>query len=201
LLRNIIFDIGNVLLLFKPEEFLLRFTDDHEMINFFINNITRSQLWLELDRGNISVKSARNDFLQKFPERKTIIDLFFENWMEIFVPIQENVKIIQDLKKKEYDCYYLSNFIREAYEFVIKKFEFFNFFNGGIISAYVKAIKPEIEIFTYLLEKYELNPEECVFIDDVYGFLRPARKLGFKTIQYVPNFDLRQELNNLGIDI
>ena len=194
-----IFDLGNVLLSFKPEEFLLRFTEDQELIRFFIQNVIRSKTWLKLDRGSISIKSARQKFLEQFPEKKPIINFFFDEWMDIFNPIQENVQIVKDLKNKGYRCYFLSNFIEEAYTFVIKKFDFFSFFNGGIISSLVKVIKPEIKIYSYLLKTYELKPEECLFIDDVIGFLRPARRLGFRTINYTPQSNLRQELNNLGI--
>jgi len=188
-----------VLLSFKPEEFLLRFTEDQDLIRFFIQNIIRSKTWLKLDRGSISVDSARYDFLEQFPEKDTIINLFFDDWTDILIPILENVQILKDLKEKEYNCYYLSNFIEEAYWIVIKKFDFFSFFSGGIISSLVKLIKPEKEIYTCLLRNYKLNPEECLFIDDVIGFLRPARRLGFRTIQYKPESDLRQELSNSGI--
>lgn len=201
MIRNIIFDIGNVLLSFKPDDFLLRFTEDQDLIRFFIHNVIRSKTWLNLDRGSISIESARNDFLEQFPEKKSIINLFFDDWTDILIPIQQNVQIVKDLKDNGYDCYFLSNFIEEAYTIVIKKFDFFTFFNGGIISSLVKAIKPEIKIYSYLLRKYKLNPKECLFIDDIIGFLRPARRLGFTTIHYTPKSDLRQELNNLGIII
>lgn len=169
------------------------------MISFFINKITRSKTWLEMDRGVRSLESARSYFTDKFRERKPLLDFFFDNWMEIFIPIQENVQLLKDLNENGYDCYYLSNFIEEAYEFVVRKFYFFSFFEGGIISALDKVIKPELAIYMYLMERYALNPNECIFIDDVRGFLSPAIKLGIRTIHYTPKSNLRQELNNLGI--
>ena len=199
MIKNVIFDLGNVLLSFKPEEFLLRFTEDQDLIRFFIQNIIRSKTWVKLDRGSISVESARNDFLKHFPEKKSIINLFFDDWTDILIPIQENVQLVKDLKEKGYNCYFLSNFIVEAYQIVIKKFDFFSFFNGGIISSLVKVIKPEKEIYSYLLKKYDLKPEDCIFIDDVPGFLRPAKKIGFTTIHYKPKTNLKQELKNSGI--
>ena len=171
------------------------------MINFFINKITRSKIWLEMDRGVRTMKSARNYFTEEFPERKALFDFFFENWMDIFLPIQENVQLLKDLSQNGYNCYYLSNFIIEAYEFVVKKFDFFSIFKGGIISALVKMIKPERKIYTTLLEEYQLIADTCLFIDDVVGFLRPARKMGFTAIQYAPDSDLRKELKELGISV
>ena len=187
--------------MYKRQEFLLKFTEDQDLIRFLIQNIIRSKTWLNLDRGRISIESARHIFLEQFPEKKRIINLFFDDWTDMLIPIQENVQLVKDLKDIGYDCYFLSNFIEEAYTIVIKKFDFFSLFNGGIISSLVKAIKPEIKIYSCLLRKYELKPEECLFIDDVIGFLRPARRLGFTTIHYTPKSDLRQELNNLGIMI
>lgn len=169
------------------------------MIKFFINQITRSETWLEMDRGIRSVNSARISFIKEFPEREALLDFFFDNWMDIFLPIQDNVQLLRDLSENGYDCYYLSNFIEEAYEFVVRKFNFFSIFKGGIISALKKMIKPERKIYATLLEEYQLKPETCVFIDDVVGFLRPAKKMGFTTIQYAPGSDLRKELKELGL--
>jgi FMN phosphatase YigB (HAD superfamily) len=201
MIRNTIFDLGNVLLTFKPEPFLLKYTDNQETINFFIKKIIHSSTWLEMDKGMRSVKSARIFFTEKFKTKRSIINFFFDNWMDIFTPIQENVQILGDLGKNGYDCYYLSNFIEEAYEFVKIKFKFFSFFKGGVISAIVKNIKPDPKIYSILLTKYQLDPQECVFIDDIRGFLRPAKKMGFKTILYTPNCNLREKLKLLSIII
>lgn len=171
------------------------------MIRFFVNKITRSKTWLEMDRGVRSMKSARIYFVEKFPEKKALLDFFFDNWMDIFIPIQENVQLLKDLSQNGYGVYYLSNFIIEAYEFVVKKFDFFSIFKGGIISALVKMIKPERKIYATLLEEYQLKADTCLFIDDVVGFLRPARKMGFTAIQYTPDSNLRKELSVLGIKL
>ena len=201
MIKNIIFDLGNVLITFKPEYFLLKYTDNQEKINFFINKIIHSSAWLEMDKGMRSVKSARIFFTEKFKTKKSIINFFFDNWMDIFTPIQENVQILNDLDNKGYNCYYLSNFIEEAYKYVIKKFDFFSIFKGGIVSALVKMIKPEKEIYSTLLIKYRLDPQECVFIDDIMGFLQPAKKMGLKAIHYTANCNLRENLKQLGIII
>ena len=169
------------------------------MISFFVNKITRSKTWMEMDRGVRSVESARIYFIDKFRERKPLLDFFFDNWMDIFIPIEENIQILKDLNENGYDCYYLSNFIEEAYEFVVREFDFFSIFEGGIISAIDKVIKPELAMYKYLMDRYSLNPNECIFIDDVRGFLSPANKLGIRTIHYTPKSNLRQELKNLGV--
>ncbi len=199
MIKNIIFDLGNVLLKFKPNEFLLRFTDDKEYIDQFISKVTRSKTWLELDRGTNSVENARTIFLSEYPDEKEIIELFFDQWMDMLTPIEENVKILEEVKELGYRTYILSNYIIEAFSYVSSKYNFLSLFDGQIISGVEKVIKPEKAIYELLLSRYNLAPEESLFIDDVLFFLKPAKKLGMKTIWNRPETDLREELKKLDI--
>jgi len=200
-IRNIIFDLGNVIFNFKPEEFLRRFTIDDDYIGYFISNVIRSKIWLELDRGTISIKKAEEEFIVKFPEDREFIETFFIHWMEMLTPIQENVEILYDLKSNGYKLYILSNFIIEAFDFVKNKYEFLSLFDGKVISGQVKMIKPELEIYRELIKKYDLIPEECIFIDDVRAFLSRAKKMNIKTVLFNQRTDLRTELRKLNVKI
>ena len=199
MIKNIIFDLGNVLLNFKPDEFLLRFTHDKEYIDQFVSKVTRSKLWLELDRGTKSVENARTFFLSKYPQEKDFLELFFDQWMDMLTPIEENLKILKELKKLGYRLYILSNYIKEAFIYINKKYKFFSLFDGQIISGFENVIKPEKKIYELLLIRYTLIPEECLFIDDVLFFLKPAKRLGIKTIWNRPKTDLREELMKFDI--
>ena len=110
-------------------------------------------------------------------------------------------KNFSGLKFNGYNTYILSNFIEEAFEIIQKKHQFFSLFEGRIISCQEKVIKPEIEIYQKLINKYNLVPEQCVFIDDIRSFLSRARKLNMKTIWFSPDTDLRTELRNLDVNI
>ena len=129
------------------------------------------------------------------------IATFFLHWMEMLTPIQENVEILYDLKSNGYKIYILSNFIVEAFDFVKSKHDFLSLFNGKVISGQIKVIKPELEIYQYLIKEYSLIPEECIFIDDVRAFLSRAKKLNIKTIIFNQNTDLRTELRNMKVNI
>ncbi len=201
MIKNIIFDLGNVLLKFKPEEFLLQFLSDKEYIKQFITKITRSKLWLDLDRGYESLENAEIIFQSKYPEEKELISLFFNHWMEMLIPIEENINILLDLSESGYKTYILSNYIKEAFKFVKDKFDFFTLFDGQIISGEEKVIKPEKAIYESLLRRYHLIPEESLFIDDVLFFLKPAKKLGISTIWNRPHTDLRKELKKFNVVI
>ena len=199
MIKNIIFDLGNVLLNFKPKEFLLRFTHDKEYIHQFISKVTRSKTWLELDRGTNSLENARTIFLSKYPDEKDFIELFFDQWMDMLTPIEENVKILEEVKELGYRTYILSNYIIEAFSYIGSKYSFLSLFDGQIISGVEKVIKPEKAIYELLLSRYNLAPEESLFIDDVLFFLKPAKKLGMKTIWNRPETDLREELKKRDI--
>ncbi|MFX0000470.1 MAG: HAD family hydrolase [Candidatus Hodarchaeota archaeon] len=201
MIRNIVFDLGNVIFNFKPEKFLLKFSKNKNYIKEFISKVIRSKTWINLDRGIISLKSAEEEFIKKFPEESDFILMFFEHWMEMLTPIQENVKILYDLKHNGYKVYILSNFIIEAFDYVQTKYDFLSLFDGKIISGSEKVIKPEFEIYKKLLEKYNLTPEESIFIDDVRAFLSQARKLNMKTILFSQNTNLRLELRKFEVKI
>ena len=199
MIKNIIFDLGNVLINFKPYEFLLRFTNDKEYIDKFISKVTRSKTWLELDRGTESLENARTIFISKYPQEKDFIELFFDQWMDMLTPIEENIEILEELKELGYNSYILSNYIIEAFSYVSSKYSFLSLFDGQIISGVEKVIKPEKAIYELLLSRYNLAPEESLFIDDILFFLKPAKKLGMKTIWNRPETDLREELKKLNV--
>jgi putative hydrolase of the HAD superfamily len=200
-IKNIIFDLGNVLLSYEPEVFLLRFTKDLTRIKQFLSKIPRSTTWWQLDRGVMSTTEAKNILINKFPEEKDLVEPYFEHWMEMLTPIEKNIEILKDLKQHGYKLYILSNFIKEAFEYVTNKYDFFSFFDGQVISYIEKVIKPEKAIYDTLIQRYHLIAEESVFLDDIFGFLKPAKKLGMHTILINSNKDLRRDLKKIGVDI
>ena len=125
MIRNIIFDIGNILLNFKPELFLKRFINDEIRINYFITNVIKTKLWLNLDRGSISLQDARDEYLERFPEESNLILTFFDHWKEMLTPIPQNIQILRELKSNGYRIYFLSNYIKEAFDYVQDRYEFF----------------------------------------------------------------------------
>ncbi|MBD3211570.1 MAG: HAD-IA family hydrolase [Candidatus Lokiarchaeota archaeon] len=203
MIKNIIFDLGNVLINFKPGEFLNQFTNEMGKIEDFVKKVPKSKIWFDLDRGKLSVNEAFKIFLEKYPEKEELLHSFFENnkWMDMLTPIKENVEILNELKNKGYRLYILSSFIKEAFSYIQSRYEFLSLFDGAVISYQEGCIKPEKEIYRILLQRYNLNPEECIFIDDHKVILKPARQLGMNVIHYQPDTDLREELQKFSIKI
>ena len=201
MIRNIIFDLGNVLLNYKPRDFLLKFTQDQQLIDYFVKVVNGSETWLDLDRGTISTSEARDHFISIYPEMKELILSYFEHWVEGLTPIQENINILMKLHEKGYKTYILSNYMKEPFEITKSKHDFFDLVDGMVISYQGRAIKPEKKIYQTLLSRYNLIPEECVFIDDHQNILDVAQTFGIKTILYHSKVDLREELRKLSVSI
>ncbi|MBD7913580.1 HAD family phosphatase [Clostridium sp. Sa3CUN1] len=198
--KNIIFDLGNVLLSFNPMEYL-KSKISEEKIQEVYKAIFQSEEWIMLDRGTITEKEAINNIIEKNSIYRDDISLAFEDWYAILKPIEETIKVLEDLKSKGYNIYYLSNFHELAFKEVSTKNSFFELFDGGVVSYEEKIIKPEEEIYRLILKRYNLIPSETIFIDDTKVNVEGAEKLGITTIFLENPRKLREELRKLSLDI
>ena len=198
MINCIIFDIGNVLLDFNPLDYLKNlFTDStpQEILELH-RDIFESEEWIKLDRGVISQQQAVETLAIRNPKLKDKIQKAMETWVEILTPKEDVIKILKKLDSKKYKLLLLSNFHEDAYAYIIDKYEFFQLFQGGIISYKEKLLKPEEEIYLSLIKKYNINPIEAIFIDDTVVNIDGANMLGFNTIQFRNAKQLQCELNN-----
>jgi len=201
MIKNIIFDLGNVLIKYSPESFLEK-NVKKERQEKFIATVFKSKEWLELDRGTLSYEDAIEKFAEIIPEdRKNLEKLFKNNIMDCLAPIEENIEILKKLKKKGYNLFVLSNFHRPAFEQVQKEWEFFDEFDGGVISCYCHLLKPNQRIYELLLARYGLIPEETLFIDDTKINVEKAEKIGMEGIYLDLPEMLEKLLKKKGIEV
>ncbi|VYU58318.1 HAD-IA family hydrolase [Clostridium tertium] len=198
--KNVIFDLGNVLLSFSPMDYLKSKITEDRISNVF-KAIFQSEEWVMLDRGTITEKEAIKNIIDRNLEYRDDINLAFEDWYDILSPIEDTITVLEDLKEKGYKVYYLSNFHHLAFEEVVKKNKFFKLFDGGVVSYAEKIIKPEEAIYKLILERYNLNPSETIFIDDTKANIEGANELGISTVFLEDTSSLREELRKLNIDI
>ena len=181
---NFIFDIGNVLVDFKPEDFLSGFIDsesDRDRIN---DIIFKSSEWIELDRGTMTAKEARDRFCKVAPEYSALIDETMDRIPEMFTAMEETVALLPRIKKAGHGLYYLSNFHDTLNQYIREKYAFFNLFDGGIFSCDVHLIKPDPKIYQYLLDKYHLEPSTCLFIDDTKENVEGSIHVGIPSVLF-----------------
>ncbi|MCM1990927.1 HAD family hydrolase [Oceanirhabdus seepicola] len=196
MIKNIIFDIGNVLLKFEPRKYLTKLFNNKEIEDLLFNEIFKSDEWLLLDKGSISETDATSIFVERLPERNIDINLCMSNWKSILVPIKENVEVLKSLHNKGYNLYILSNFHKAAYNHIIDSHDFFSLFHGGAVSFEENLLKPNIEFFNILLDRYALNPCECLFIDDTLDNITAASSLGVNVIHYTGDFLLEDKIKS-----
>jgi putative hydrolase of the HAD superfamily len=180
MIRNIIFDLGNVLISFVPSDYLVKKNYPGNIRNTILTDIFQSPEWKMLDNGDITVPEAIESIAPKSSLNKEEIALVFNFRRDIMFPLDDNARLLPALRKQGYRLYYLSNFPLDVFEEVKNDYYFFRHFDGGIISAEVKLSKPDIRIYEYLIRHYGLNPEESLYIDDIEENVMAAEAAGMK---------------------
>ena len=199
MIKNVIFDIGAVLVDWNPRYYYRTIIDDEAIIEKFLAEVCTFEWNHTLDLGR-PWEDAKAEVMAKFPQHETLIDAYWHNWLEMFSgPIHETVDILMDIKRRGYPLYALSNWNDIKFPIALKEFPFLGLFDGRIVSGEVKLAKPDPLIYQLLLNTYKLNPRECLFIDDRLENVEAARALGIESVQFISPRQLEQELIQYGI--
>ena len=199
MIRNIIFDIGNVLTDFRWEDFLRDKGFNDGMIRRIAKASVAGPYWSEVDRGVWSVEEQLQAFIGLDPEIADELSFAFENIRGMVTRRAYAIPWIKELKEKGYHVYYLSNFSDKAYVECAEALDFIPYMDGGILSYRVQVIKPDPKIYQLLLERYGLQARECVFLDDSAVNVEAARAEGFAGIVFQTKEQAEKELRLLGV--
>lgn len=197
MIRNVVFDIGNVLAGFIWEEFYRSFGYPEEIFEKLADATVRSSFWNEMDRGGLSDEELIEGFIKNDPSIEKEIREVFKNVNGMIQRYDYAVPWIKELKKKGFHVYVISNFAHKAHMDCIKALDFLEEIDGGILSYQVKLIKPAPEIYRLLCSKYDLKAEECVFIDDLPKNVEAAQKEGMQGIVFQDLEQAKEELEVL----
>ncbi|MDE6845769.1 MAG: HAD family phosphatase [Lachnospiraceae bacterium] len=200
MITTIIFDIGNVLADFTWREHFASFGYDDEMVERIAKVTVKDPLWNEVDRGVMESEELIQKFAAADPEIEQDIRKVLANVKTMVVRNDYAIPWIQDLKRKGYRVLYLSNFSERAETDCAEALDFIPYMDGGILSYKEKVIKPMPEIYQLLIDRYDLIPEECVFMDDTSKNLVGAEKFGIHTIHFQNQAQAIEELRKLGVD-
>ena len=199
MIRNVIFDIGNVLTDFRWKEFLQDKGFDDAMIGRIAKASVMSPVWNELDRGEWDEEKLMAEFVKLDPEIENELHLAYDNITGMVTKRDYAVPWIKELKSKGYRVYYLSNFSYKAYMECRDALDFIPYTDGGILSYRDKVIKPDERIYKLLLSRFDLKAEESVFLDDTLRNVEAAQKLGFHVIHFQTREQAETELTELGV--
>ena len=199
-INAIIFDLGGVLIDWNPAYVFDKLLDDEEKKKHFFENICTSD-WNEKQDAGRPLKEATEELVSKHPEWKEYIEAYYGKWEEMLGgPIQETVEIFKQLKEsREYKIYALTNWSAELFPIALERYHFLHWFDGRVVSGEEKMRKPFPEFYQLILNRFQLKPEQTLFIDDNLRNIKAAEEIGLKTIVFESPQQLRKELVLLGI--
>ena len=195
-IKNIIFDFGGVLVDWNQVYLYKNVFDTAEEMNFFLENICNAEWNLQQDAGRfLSIATAEKQ--AEFPEYKTEIAMYYDRWTEMLGgTLDENVKLVKPLKEK-YNVYGLTNWSAETIPLAMERYDFFNDLDGIVVSGGEKIVKPDFRLYQILIERFNITPEQSLFIDDNAKNIEAAQALGFQTIHFTNDVNLEEKLKQM----
>ena len=199
MIRTVIFDIGNVLAGFDWYSFFRKQGFSEEMCARLGRATVQSDDWKEYDRGCVSDGRMLELFCEKDPEIAGEIRQALDDFHGLVTPYEYAVDWVKELKAKGYQVLVLSNFSDKALKECWHALDFLPYTDGGILSFQDKLIKPMPEIYRLILDRYRLEPDECVFMDDTRANVEGAKAAGIHAFVFENIAQAKEELEKLGV--
>jgi 2-haloacid dehalogenase len=198
---TVIFDLGNVLLDWDPRRLYRMLIDDPAELDHFLTEIC-SREWHDVQDGGGSTRSATEHLQARHPEYAELIGAFYSRWPDMTAgALPATVDVLAELRAAGVRLLALTNWPAETFTPARDRFEFFDWFEGIVVSGEEGVAKPDDEIFTLLLERYRVDPATAVYIDDTATHVRTARRLGLAEVDYCGASELRRDLAALGLPV
>jgi putative hydrolase of the HAD superfamily len=192
--RNVIFDFGQVLVSWRPQEIIDSFYSDPQLRESLRTHAFLHDDWLHMDRGTIDEPTLVRRFAARMKRPEAELAALFDHVRVKLVPIEATVALLHELHAAGFKLYGLSNMSQTIFEYLYGRHEFFRLFHGIVVSAAVKLLKPEPGIYEHLRDRFSLDFGESVFIDDLERNVVGARRLGLPAIRFESTEQVRREL-------
>ncbi|MCR5475781.1 MAG: HAD family phosphatase [Lachnospiraceae bacterium] len=198
MIKNLIFDVGGVLIGYRWKEMLMEdFGLSDDKAEEVGQRIFEDPIWRDFDRGVVHIDKLVGHYCTLYPEDADIFRRVFYGNDRMATEREAVWEKMEELKKKGYNIYILSNYSEYLFKKHTDPLPFRNLLDGGVVSYQAGAIKPEAEIYTHLLKKYGLDPEECIFFDDIEANVEAARNIGITSRHITSEEALLKELESL----
>lgn len=194
---NIVFDLGGVVFNWQPDDIVRRVFSDPE-----IQQLVRAQVfghpdWVEFDRGTISLHEAIAQAVSRTGMPRSEIERLLNEVPPSMTVKEETVELIRAIHGSDNRLFVLSNMPLELIAYFEEEHDFWDMFEGVVVSSRIKMVKPEAEIFEHLLTAHQLAAPETIFIDDMSENVAAASAMGIQTIRFDNATQCKQELLDL----
>ena len=202
MIKNILFDMGNVLIHFDRKVFLDRLDVTEKEKNLLLREVFLSVEWVQMDRGTLTEPEAEKRMCQRLPAHlHGAVHRLVSQWDEPMLPIAGMAELVKELKDRGYGIYLLSNASLRQHAYW-HKIPGWQFFDGTVISADENVMKPHEDYYRTALERFSLKAEECFFIDDVPANIEGALYYGISgTVFHKDVSLLRSQLRAAGVPV
>ena len=200
-INTIIFDLGNVLVNWSPlHVYNESYFDSLEKRDYFFQHICTMD-WNEKQDEGRSIVEATRELIEQFPDWEQPIRDYYGRWTEMLHgPIAESVEIFRLLKESDkYKIYALTNWPTVLFDIALVRYNFLHWFDGRVVSGEEKTRKPFPEFYQRLLDRYNVDPSEALFIDDSLRNVKAAEGLGIKSLHFQSPDQLKDELRKLDL--
>ena len=196
-MKNIVFDFGGVLVDWNPHHLYDKYFGSREKAEWFLNNICLYSWNLQMDGGKPFAEGVA-ELQAEYPEWSEAIAIYHTRWIEMMNgEIEGMASVIRRLKMAGYGVYGLTNWSAETFPMVRDTYPVFQEFDGIVVSGEEHLLKPDAAIYKCLLERYALQAEESLFVDDNADNVAGARNVGMKAIQFTSAVELERELKDV----
>ena len=196
-IKTVIFDIGGVMVGLGRIRFFEQFGYAPKISEQVMNSTVKSRHWKELDRGILTDEEVIDRFVKDAPELENEIRHCMENVHGIVYRLDTSIPWIRSLKDRGMQVLYLSNYSMKVAKDNEDAMDFLPYMDGGLLSCDYKVIKPDPAFYQILIDKYDLVPSECVFLDDLEANLETARQLGIHTIRVKDHEQAKADLEKM----
>lgn len=198
-IKNVIFDLGGVLIDWNPRYLYRNFFDNNSEMEKFLQDMFTEEETLQEDLGRPLLERVAT-FSQGYPESSHLAKAYIDRWAETLGgEISGTVTILNNLKQRNISLYALTNWSNETFRYAQERFAFLNEFLDIVVSGKEKIAKPDEKIYRILLQRNNINAHESVFIDDRLVNVQAAEAVGIMGIHFTSPEKLHKDLCDLEI--
>lgn len=199
-IRNVVFDVGNVIVKWAPQEIAQLTFGEGEESAVMAKAVFKSEFWRDLNKGKYTEAEVKRALHQQLGLSLDALDQLFFHIKETQVLLSGTQKLMDDLLQAGYRLYALTDNVNEIVAYLKAQYDFWPKFTGAVVSSECGLLKPDPAIYQHLAQSQHLDPQESVFMDDMPANVEGARQQGFHAFQFMDAEQARKELVKLGLN-